>query len=190
MSRLVLLSLFLLSQSSYAFEQTYFVGLGLLSKNVAALATADSGETGLFTSNFFQLVFSGIFKISDEWAFAPSLTFTPLGASSPENGEVFRVFTIAPKMGYDLGSSWDIHFGPGLFVYQIYGGGGTATVNNGGTPVNFPLPNSTAHTFNFMADLGVGFEKDSMRFELDVLMTGLINRRTTNIILSFIYGFS
>ena len=130
MSRLFLLIIFLLSQNSYAFERNIFVGIGFLSKNIASLTGSTSGETGLFTSNFLQLVLSGYFKLSDSWFIAPSLTATPFGPQSPEGGETFRIYTLTPRMAYDLGSSTDIHLGPGLHIYQIYGVGGTAVVNN------------------------------------------------------------
>jgi hypothetical protein len=185
-SALILLS----SQTSFAFERSFFVGLGLLSKNIGTFSGSVSGEPTLFGANFFQLIVSGFFKISDLWAIAPSITGTPIGPGSPENGETYRVFTIAPRLAYNLGSSWDVHFGPGLYVYQIFGTGGTAVVNNGGTPVNFPLPNSLAHAINLMIDLGFGLEKDGMRLDLDLFMTGVVNRRTTNLILSITYGIS
>lgn len=192
MLRLLLLSLLFYSQSSFAFEKSLFIGAGFLSKNVATLTGSDSGEPGFLTSNFFQLVFSGFFKLSDSLAFAPTISATPLGPGSPERGESYRVFTIVPRFAFETGSSngFDLHGGPGIQVYQIMGAGGTAVVNNGTTPVNFPLPNSIAHSITMLVDLGFGIEKESMRLDLDIFMTGLINRRTTNIILSISYGIS
>ncbi len=185
---MIFLLVYFFSQNTYAFDRKIFTGIGLLSKQIGTLSGAPSGEVGLLGSNYFQIVATGYFPVFEKFTFSPSFSGTPFATSSPERGEDYRMYSLASRLCYEIIPSMDAKLGVGLFAFQILAGGGAAIVNNGSTPTSFPLPGSNKYPTYFFLNLGLGYEKKNMRLDTDVMISGLANRRTTNILFSLTYG--
>lgn len=165
-----------------------YLGAGLLNQGTGKYATTDQGTTSLLGSMYTELSLTGEIPIFAGYRFSPRLGYTPLGYKGPDTGEKSFLMPIALRLERDF-ILFEVHAGPGLWIYKIGGSGGTATLNNGTSTAVFGLPDSTQTTTVMMLDLGAGAEIMNIKASFDLFLTGFMSsKRTFNLGVSVSYG--
>ena len=140
-----------------AFGYDFTFSVGNLCEYVGKIQTDDSGST-----NFCQfkpyLAASYDYALTDSLLISPELATTLPGHGRDENISKLSFYTLI-NTKYKLSV---FHFigGLGLYFTKISGNGGSETLNNGNSTVNFSIPEKTIFTRNFIMNLGAGWDFD------------------------------
>lgn len=187
-------AIFFASQSSsYAFPESekkpLYLGGGVLSNNVGRYSTADSGEKGLFTKHFIHLSFMGYYYFAESWGISPWFVFTPFGHGSPDEGSKTRIYSFAIRGSKSFTPKLEVHLGPGTYLYQISGAGGTVRLNNGTSTSTFAMPDQSMTSILYYWNLGLSSQHGIIRTDLDAMITDTFSsRRAVNILVTVSAG--
>jgi hypothetical protein len=149
---LTILNLFLSSAISPAFggsssdshgEPRLYLGGGVIYQNASRTAIDSTGGTSNTSNPYSTLALAGHFRVGSSWGLSPVFTFTPLGASGADPGEKTMLFTGDLRIFYNLFSFLELHMGPGVLFDRMSGSGGTETLNNGSSTLEFGLPSGS-----------------------------------------------
>ena len=179
---------FLLSSNSFGYDVTF--SLGNLCEYVGKIQTDDSGSTNVCQFKPY-LAASYDYSLSDSWLISPELGTTFPGHGRDEKISKLSFYTMLNSK-YKF-SQFHLVGGLGLFFTKISADGGTETLNNGSSTVEFSLPEKTIYTRNFVMNLGAGWDINP-KWNTDVhilifnLMTSEDRAYTIALNLTYHYG--
>jgi hypothetical protein len=157
-----------------------FLGTGILNHNSGAQSTdATTTSKPLISELYPQLTLTGTFHLTGRWGFSPDFHYTPFGRKNSDTGESTSVFSFGLRALYYLSHVFDLHFGPGLFLYSISGSGGTIDLSNGASTTTFGKPSSSVTSSAICWDLGFGYSYQKYRLDFSTLITGIASTRRT-----------
>ena len=167
----------------------FYAGLGSLTEFPSTVQTDDQGSTNSFTLS--PSLHIGIkYDIYGQFSLNPELILT-----LPEKGRdplisKFKYFTLFSG-GYQY-RDFLFRLGFGFALQKISGEGGTQALDNGLNTTNFPMPETSSQSRNFLTLLGVEYyiiNAVSVRTEAYVYNIETKLNRAFTYNLSFLYHF-
>lgn len=142
--------------SNFEGVRSFSLGLGNLNRFPGTAQTDDQGSREHFT-------FHPVISASFFYDFNPSLTLNPeLIIGAPQKGRDKKIktnqFYLLTHGGYRFHPRWQLRIGAGLSFYRISSDGGTQELRNGPIMVEFPMPEQSVVSRNFIISTGIEYK--------------------------------
>ena len=176
------------SSSGSGSDRGLYFGLGILNHNAGQASTsATNASKPYFGEVYPQATFTGMFKIDEEWAIAPSVSYGYPKKTTPEDlmttNTAFLGVRAHRMLFFD---GFDVHFGTGVLYYMMKGKGNAITLNNGSGTSTFGGPTENRTSTLIALDLGLGYQLGDFRLDGSFIVTNVLSstKRSYSSILS------
>lgn len=175
-------------------ERSLYVGGGFFQYNLNRVTKNLDGDRQTWGTQHIPLVVKYYRSFQGEWYWSPQFTLTHVTSlvypvEVPEKRVTKDLLVLNSFFSKKFNSDFDFFTGPGLFIYQIQGKGGTVELNNGTSTSEFPLPSRLSLSRSIVWSVGVGYSKDLWNLSAETLFHQLFSepRRSYSFFLSFSY---
>lgn len=170
-----------------AFSTGWYFGGGAFLHNLNKVTSTNEGTVGLSGNQFYPLESKYVTnKIGGRWNWAPALRFSHITSyispsQSPDKGLTKNIIWIDMPFIQELSPSFFLSYGPGIFIYELKGKGGTIENPSGTTTRVYGLPSKTVMTKNLTLSFGMGFNLTSFLIELNYSTLAMFgDKKSTN----------
>jgi hypothetical protein len=165
-------------------------GAGLMNQAIGRYQTDVSGEKSSF-NNRLALETGLTYEWNPSWHLFMDLGFLWPGGSE-ESYISKQVYYLNGHFGYKLTDEIILRYGGGLYLTQISGDGGEASIRNGTGFTNFPIPEETTTARNVTFNLAGEYylhKEYSTKLEAFIFNPTNSRNRTYNLALTLRYHF-
>lgn len=182
-------------ETCFAFSRSasYF-GIGYLVSDVMGKTAAQKdGSAGFSGAADYPLFGQGQFQISNDWFFAPGVSYTILPRTMSGDSGTESTLHISLPFGTNFSDRkvlvWDWSVGPGLTQASITGKGGTVQLNNGTGTATFAKPGRSATFRKLTWDAGTSVTFGRSRIALDLMFENILSgeKRVESVMLSYAF---
>ena len=193
MIKIILLTLLTLS-SIYAnaglTPGSHLVGGGLLYLNTNKTTISDDASISFIGPMYLPVHYQMVsnFFGSSGYTWAPGVTYSLLSREATDAAANTHVMLL--RFPFVKNGSGNLYYlyGPGIMLYQIFGKGGSATLNNGTGYQTFALPKRNQTSKNLILELGVGYNSGSkLHYSLNMFLTSPLSSRISS---NFMFNMS
>lgn len=162
-----------------------FYGLGTFVPYFQKAQVNESGSRQFFDINpYFSMGHK--FPMTSTLSFAPELGLAYyIGTAKKVNK---RTLFLHYDFAHQLRDRFVLRYGLTSYWYTISGQGGTVSLRNGSSTVEFPAPSKPSTSYFTTLDLGLEFLDNtdhSIRFDLNLMSVGQMKNSAINYILTF-----
>jgi hypothetical protein len=137
-----------------AMAYDFALSVGNLCEYIGKIQTDESGSTNTCSFNPYIASSVDFPMVNEQFMLSPEVGFSFPKSGRDEKISKMSLFILGnAKYKFSL---FHIIAGAGLFFTRISGEGGSQTLNNGNSTIDFPMPDSTIYSRNFIFNLGLG----------------------------------
>lgn len=191
----VALALFLLFATSKIFAaqaRSFELGLSMTSYQLQRQVNEDSGKTGFWGDNYYNIRMQYHVPVVMHLFFSPELDYIPaslLAKKSPDGNQSSALNYLLLPATYNVTNYVDISGGLAVMRYTLTTKGGTTILPNGGSESEFGLPGRTVTSTTLAWLVGSAFTYLRGRGGVNLLIQSPLSSEKRTLSLQFYAGY-
>lgn len=139
-------------------QHSFYVGMDVFSRSLMKTTSTSSAKKDFISPMQYPISFAYGYKLMGDAKFMPQLDYTLFPKKGKDGStEETHMLLHLPYVKKIKSSAFDWKAGLVLYQMSIKGGGGTVTLNNGGSTANFAVPSDTRSSRISMLELGAHY---------------------------------